>query len=139
MQLGFNISYNDLYSIDGMRKINDYYLEFLNKKGIDFEKIHKIENLSEHAIELDQFIKILFKIDDIPINSKHYNEIHDCKRNFIQRLAVKNINKNIDINDINKKAIEIFNQDLPISDIDFTNKVLQWLLRPNVCNEELKV
>ncbi|MDH5796611.1 MAG: FAD-dependent oxidoreductase, partial [Anaplasmataceae bacterium] len=37
------------------------------------------------------------------------------------------------------KAIEIFNQALPISDIDFTNKVLQWLLRPNVCSEELMI
>ncbi len=112
MKLALGLEYKDLYSIDGLHRIDKLFLDFLKRESSSLYNVFietrakKIESFnSEQLISfseiLEKFIGKIFSIEN-DIVSYHRkrefsNHLYEVKRNFIHRTAIQKYKKE-DIN-----------------------------------------
>ena len=116
MKLNFDLVYEDIYSLDGISKIDENFLSYLKQEDFNlFQKVMesreaKIESftseiLIELSIKLEKFIALLFSIEKEVysyIEARRYSKkLYATKRNFIQRYALKKYKKE----DLNENEI----------------------------------
>ena len=110
LKLDFGLSFNDLYSNEGLKKIDKCWLEFLSNKDSNLyqnlnllraaeleDKSLKGKELSNLLIELacvlEEFLSQLFGVSaEVKKVSNQYSSlsvIYNCKRMFVQRTAAK--------------------------------------------------
>src|SRR5690349_5998658 len=126
MNLNFTINFNDLNSLEGLKKIDKIFLNYLEKENnILHDKIVKyrisVKNkvlpdseYSNFLIDLapyfDDFISELFFIEaenlDLKRRQKDFNIIYECKRKFVQRVF-KNYDDHKYTKDISKTSQEL--------------------------------
>ncbi len=95
----FNIEFQDLYSIDGIAKIHQKFLEFLTEKSpahFSQYQIHNAEN-SQYLIEIAKILEI-FLVELFLIHEKNaqlkeqyskYKKVCEARKEFIQRHIAK--------------------------------------------------
>jgi len=106
LELGFKISFDELYDHHGLRRVDDAFLEFLGSADpalssrlgaarADNNSIGRKDEsqlLIEVAAHLDDFLAQLFRIEsDVTALSDAHNALaplYRCKRQFVQRKAV---------------------------------------------------
>jgi NADPH-dependent glutamate synthase beta subunit-like oxidoreductase/NAD(P)H-flavin reductase len=117
LKLAFNLGFNELYNLEGIKKIDDIFLKELSKTYPDLyhnliiartellEPKAESKLIIELAPILEDFIAELFAIkSEVKKLAESHNilaPIYSCKRLFVQRQAVKSYNPeesaNIDI------------------------------------------
>ncbi|UAT43079.1 hypothetical protein GUI12_02845 [Anaplasmataceae bacterium AB001_6] len=145
MKLNFGLKFRDLYSVDGIIKLNSLFDEFvLNDKK---------ENLIDSAILLQNFILSLFDIKDnfekIKTLIVDKQKIYYLKRNVIQKkILSKNykldnisdeidnlIRKEFNIDVINEKSLQdILNNDLSEFQMDLLKQYFHYQIDSNIKN-----
>ena len=98
IELNFNIKFEDLYSISGLRTIDEKFLDFLNTQNptlmhdlvVGRENTYISSELILHiAPHLENFIITLFNLKYSQNNSLNYHKkasaLFECKKRFIQR------------------------------------------------------
>lgn len=118
----YNLKFLDLYQNDGLKRIDEHFLQFLSKKQPDLaqnlqnlrqnpdflEKKAKTEFLIETAKILEEFLAEFFQISaqNEELQQKHHDLaiIYEVKRDFVQRFIAKKYSAN-DIKNINKEQI----------------------------------
>lgn len=128
IKLGFNIKFNDLYDLVGIKKIDQIFLAFLADLNLNlYHKLLKLraEKTSYDAgftIELATYVELfLSKLFYLEVNiqtlsneAKRLNLIYECKRNFIQRkvykkYAISELNK-LSLSDLKLKITKIIGE-----------------------------
>lgn len=105
----YNLDFEDLYDIDGLHRIENYFYEFFQQQDEQiyqqflilrsdqgkFSKKEASEILIAAAIHVENFIVDLFDIkkhnDDLINRHYEFNIVAAVKRDFVQRKAVKKI------------------------------------------------
>ena len=95
----FNLEFPDLYAVDGLEKIHQKFLEFLQENSpahfLEYQ-IHNAEN-SQYLIEIGKILEI-FLVDLFLIHEKNselkmqylkYKKVCETRRDFIQRHVAK--------------------------------------------------
>lgn len=107
MRLAFGLTFQDLHTIDGLRKLDRLFMDFLH----DFDgnlalvlnqfrstphKVHRQEYselLIKSASLLDDFLAVLFAIEPevhkTRLSHQEFDIIYECKRKFVQRYALR--------------------------------------------------
>jgi NADPH-dependent glutamate synthase beta subunit-like oxidoreductase/NAD(P)H-flavin reductase len=95
----FNLDFQDLYAVDGLEKIHQKFLEFLQEKAPEYfleYQIHNAEN-SQYLIEIAKILEI-FLVDLFLIHEKNselksqylkYKKVCETRRDFVQRHIAK--------------------------------------------------
>ena len=151
LTLDFNLSFTDLYSRQGLEKVDAAFVEELKASNADlFNRLvaaranpdsldEKTESnlLIEVAPYLEDFIGRIFSIsaDLNKLKAEHDNlaPLYTCKRSFIQRRATKickpEEGKNLDGDALVKELEKIFDE--PFSDeLVYAKHVVQWMDNP---------
>lgn len=137
--LGFGFHFNELYSNEGLQKIDLAFIDFLNKelgdtclnarkKGISYEEENYL--LFTLAPYLEDFLAKLFRIQTqvqfLQEQTHAMAPILQVKRQFVQRFALKKYKKEdlefIDIIKVSKQLAPFLNNDF--SDLNFAKCVL---------------
>lgn len=86
LNLSFNLQFQDLYTGDGLQKLNQAFGDFVPKGFHDLI-------LEEKALHLEDFLEVLFNIQpqNQSLRGSHsdLDPIYHCKRQFVQRMALK--------------------------------------------------
>jgi NADPH-dependent glutamate synthase beta subunit-like oxidoreductase/NAD(P)H-flavin reductase len=146
IKLGFNLKFDDLYSVFGLEQLDKIFLNYL--EDIDPSLATTLEALKTNAPKLDEiyysnflintsphlenFLIELFSIQGIARNNvkayRDFDLIYQCKRQFVQRIALKKYSKdeakNFDITRLLQKLTSLLSGDL--SDFNFANAVTVW-------------
>lgn len=146
----FSISFSDLYHIDGLKKLDSVFLDYIKNYNKDLYNLlckareNKSYN-SQLVIELspvvEEFISRLFFIEKETeaLRKKHedFVVLYKCKRLFIQRYALKKYVKtdDIDIDSVIKKLILKF----PVQEQDFAQKAMFWFEHREKYQEEVEL
>lgn len=136
MQLKFNILFSDLYSRDGLIKLDQVFLQYVENNNKDLcqllitsrrEKISDSGLLIDLSYLLDEFIAKLFSIEvEVKKLTKKHNDfaiIYKCKRLFVQRYALKRYIES-DIKDVAEELSHFI--PLPCTDKKFAEQVMYW-------------
>ncbi|AHC39119.1 FAD-dependent oxidoreductase [Ehrlichia muris] len=152
--LEFELTVQNLYTREGLVKLDNLFLSYLQSNNQDLHNILikerkkdiKSDNTSciiDLSYVVENFITKLFGIENEVVTQqnahKEFSEIYKCKRLFIQRYALKkypNIN-NLDISEIIQKISQIFK--LPIQEKEFVQQVLLWLEDQEKYSENLDI
>ncbi|AHX09632.1 FAD-dependent oxidoreductase [Ehrlichia chaffeensis] len=152
--LDFELTVQNLYTREGLVKLDNLFLSYLQSNNQDLYEIlikerqnnTKADNtpyIIELSYILEHFITQLFKIEDEIIiqrnKHKEFSEIYKCKRLFIQRYALK---KYPDINSLNiSETIQQISQlfQLPIQEKKFAQQVLLWFEDQEKYSENLDI
>ncbi|WP_341757138.1 MULTISPECIES: FAD-dependent oxidoreductase [unclassified Candidatus Tisiphia] len=107
MTLAFGLNFVDLNNLQGLRRLDEIFLNFLsNHSNSLYQTILSLRANSEQVdtkyysdflLEIspifDDFLAELFGIEqeiaDIRLSHKEFDIIYECKRKFVQRIAVK--------------------------------------------------
>jgi NADPH-dependent glutamate synthase beta subunit-like oxidoreductase/NAD(P)H-flavin reductase len=103
IELGFGIVYKDFKNPSGLKKLDGVFLGFLQEKSKDlYSRLHEYrvglivepKDLSLFLIELAKYLELfLFQLFQQTNNLENHYEnarlITRCKRNFVQRLALR--------------------------------------------------
>lgn len=138
LNLSYDLSFEDLYCVDGLRKIDSYFIEYLLKispdlcnrmliareKYFELYKSDESNLIIELAPHLENFIANLFDITKSLANyqSDHLklNVIYECNKQFIQRHVLNSKR------DFSKEDVSIAKTALMMYDIVLPNdNVLQ--------------
>ncbi|ETO91655.1 MAG: hypothetical protein P857_825 [Candidatus Xenolissoclinum pacificiensis L6] len=119
MNLNFNVSFNELYTVSGIHKINTLFNQTTSNS----------ESLTALAVKLEEFIINLFGIGEhyVKIQKKIENALilNKCKQQFVKK------NKYIEIDDTEfeqvKKEIEQTLQSNQITDIKLAKNIIHWM------------
>ncbi|WP_339046201.1 FAD-dependent oxidoreductase [Candidatus Mesenet endosymbiont of Agriotes lineatus] len=148
----FSISFFDLYHIDGLKKLDNVFLDHIKNYNKDLYhslcKARENKNYdSQLVIELspavEEFISKLFFIEEEAgaLRKKHedFVMLYKCKRLFIQRYALKKYVKtdDIDINLITKK-LSVFLK-FPLQEQDFAQEAMLWFEHKEKYQEEVEL
>lgn len=144
MVLGFNLSFNDLNSLEGLKKLDRIFLDYcdqhcqtllLFRTGPEAvsEPIYS-SFLLDLAPLLDDFLAKLFNVEPeanrLKQQAQQFDRIYECQRKFVQRIAVKRYPyqqlATINFPDCARRLTELFNQ--PITEQIFAEKIRQWQL-----------
>ena len=105
----YNLDFEDLYDVDGLHRIENYFYEFFQQQDetlyqqflilrsdqSKFSKKEASEILIAAAIHVENFIVDLFDIkkynDNLIDRHSEFNIVAAVKRDFVQRKAVKKI------------------------------------------------
>jgi len=117
IKLGFGLKYSDLYSTNGLYKIDKLFLHFLKKENdflykvlVDYRTKKYVENFdSDQLISISKIQeKFIGKIFGIENEILHYHksqeftkQLYTVKRNFVHRVAVQKYKKE----DINQQKV----------------------------------
>ncbi|WP_430231903.1 FAD-dependent oxidoreductase [Nitrosomonas communis] len=145
--LKFGMVFADLYCRDGLVKLDQAFLDFLQAgdaglcKRLELARLHpdslSLKDESAFLIELapwmEDFIAQLFGIDkEVRVLAARHHELaplYFCKRQFVQRRAKTKVSDEvlptIDANALEKKLEEEFGE--PFSELVFATHVARWL------------
>ena len=144
MQLGFGVSFADLYERDGLIRIDQAFLGFLGE--IDAALRERViaarkepgtlpagaesELLIALAPHAEDFIARLFGIEnEARALAEKHNELaplYSVKRQFVQRRALHKV-KAADIDNLDAAAVERELFGGPFTELEFARKVTAWL------------
>ncbi|MDX1402455.1 MAG: pyridine nucleotide-disulfide oxidoreductase, partial [Kiloniellales bacterium] len=156
LQLAFDLAFGDLYSREGIARIDDLFVAHLIESDKDLsERLGKARESSNEltsneesdllldlAPYLDDFLSLLFGIrEEVLKVSEHHNAlapIYSVKRLFVQRQALKKVSRD-EAAALDGQALEgELEKSLggPLSELSFAKGILAWEQEPEV-NEEL--
>ncbi len=156
--LGFDMIFADLYRRDGLVKLDQAFLNFLQEGEtglrirLDYARAHpddldpKDESalLIELAPWMEDFIARLFGIEtEVHTLAARHHELaplYSCKRQFVQRRAMNKVSEaeilTADGVVLEQKLVSEFGS--PFSEMVFATKVTQWLANEAENEERLK-
>ena len=166
MKLGFNTTFEQLYSRDGLITLDAKFIEELKQRDVALhnklvearaEKLQasgdKWQGKEESQLIIDlaphveEFIAELFNIrsEVTALKAKHFNlaPLYSCKRLFVQRKAAKAF-KAEDAAKLNGEALEQalaaygLNSAAEHFELEFAKKIMPWLDAPQQHEQELK-
>ena len=138
----------DLYSTDGLKKIDDLFLNAVEKHSPNLlqelvcarnEKSGDTNLILELAHVLEEFICKIFCIEsEVEVNrvlNEEFLSIYKCKRNFVQRYALKKFSSpetlSVKFEESFRKLKNILNLPGPtIDDSTFAKHVNEWMENP---------
>ena len=136
MQLKFNILFSDLYSQDGLIKLDQVFLQYVENNNKDLyqllissrrEKISDSRLLIDLSYLLEAFIAKLFSLEvEVKRLVKKHNDfaiVYKCKRLFVQRYALKRYIES-DVKDVTEELSHFIT--LPCADKKFAEQVMYW-------------
>ncbi|MFM7621062.1 MAG: FAD-dependent oxidoreductase [Alphaproteobacteria bacterium] len=95
----FNIEFSDLYNIDGLKKIDQKFSEFLKQKNLNcyqqflVNKNNNSQLLIEVAKSLEEFLVNLFLIEEqnsfLKLQHKNFDIVYEVKKEYISRSFLK--------------------------------------------------
>jgi NADPH-dependent glutamate synthase beta subunit-like oxidoreductase/NAD(P)H-flavin reductase len=140
--LKFGLIFADLYSSDGLSRLDDIFVNFLHE---NFPKLSaELSHARNHSAESELLIKLapiveafiskLFDIEDenTKLQNSHHNYavVAECKRIFVQRRALKKYKEVPDI-DIDKVRNIIFDgvtyNAVHKAELTFAQKTMGWI------------
>ncbi|EOA62091.1 pyridine nucleotide-disulfide oxidoreductase family protein [Anaplasma phagocytophilum str. CRT53-1] len=144
----------DLYSIDGLRKIDELFQEEVKRHCPNLlERLIEArctgegdaELIMELAHLLERFITKIFHIEE---ELKAYQKLHEefldlykCKRNFVQRYAVKKFpdreSPTLNVEETLLSILEVAN--IPVDENVFASKVNAWMEDKEQYEQQLDV
>ena len=149
IKLNFDLEFKDLYTFNGIRKLDNTWINFLKENQpnlyqqcLTYELNDVISDdqysrlILELAPFLEDFIALLFHIDnEIRVISQEYSQyaiVYRCKRQFIQREVLKNAQQGeyYDINVVRAK-LSVVNVD-PLDELKFAEFVFDSKLDNDV-------
>jgi NADPH-dependent glutamate synthase beta subunit-like oxidoreductase/NAD(P)H-flavin reductase len=159
MKLGFNLNFKDLYTIEGISKIDQIFISYLEemdkalaegfknfKTNIDNVGNLEYSNLIiTYSPHLERFLAKLFDIEEeisatLPAY-RNFDLIYKCKRQFVQRIAIKKYSKEqaaqFDINLLTQTLQNIFTQE--ITDLSFAKNISDWELDTELNRDKLDI
>ncbi|WP_250311369.1 FAD-dependent oxidoreductase [Rickettsia endosymbiont of Oedothorax gibbosus] len=107
MTLAFGLNFADLNNLQGLKKLDNIFLNFLRSHNYSLYQIILSLRASPEQVDqkyysdflleispiLDDFLAELFAIEqeiaNIRLSHKEFDLIYECKRKFVQRIAVK--------------------------------------------------
>lgn len=147
MQLAFGLHFADLHNIGGLRKLDQIFLTFLSDHDQHlYEMMLSLRSNPEEASNtsfsdfllkiapiLDDFLAELFAIEQevtkLRYSHKEFNIIYECKRKFVQRIALKKYPperlEGIDFEHVSKSLKELLGDEF--TQTKFAYQVLEWL------------
>lgn len=148
LTLSFGISFYDLYTHEGLLKLDQKFLHYLKQKDVElYDKLKDARNnhasiLPEHhsalILELSEplevFIAKLFYIEDEIHSSQAYHKdlsvIYECKKSFIRRQVCKNYSaktdwSKFDHKDYHQKLTKVLGENF--DQLSFAKQVRVWL------------
>jgi len=159
LELGFDISFDDLYDRDGLTKLDAAFFDFLTQRAPDTalalqEARHAPDTLdakSQSALLLDiaehfdVFIGELFGIQDAMVKLRAQHDalapLFSCKRLFVQRKAQKAYKPDAAA-ELDGEALLKTIEGLtgsPFDELAFANAVMQWLDAPEDHAENIDI
>ncbi|MFV9838937.1 MAG: FAD-dependent oxidoreductase [Aaplasma endosymbiont of Hyalomma asiaticum] len=138
----------DLYSIDGLKEIDDLFLNEVEKHSPDLlqelvcarnKKSGDTSLILELAHILEEFVSKIFcvesEVEVIRSMNKEFLSVYKCKRNFVQRYALKKFSSpealNIKFEESLRKLKNILNSSSDnIDDFTFAKHVNEWMENP---------
>ena len=159
MNLNFTINFDDLHSLEGLKKIDKIFLNYLKKENeVLCEKLLEYRLLIQHhdllsldyskflidiAPYFDDFVAELFFIENenfiLKCRQKDFDIIYECRRKFVQRVF-KNYDsynhKEIDFSKTSQELARIIGK---ITQQSFAQNVTKWLRKPENFQSELKI
>lgn len=158
MKLGFNLDFNEL-DLTGLKKLDQIFLDYLFKadrslhkdlmlfRSTPFSIIPKdySEFLLKISPHLDDFLGELFCISkEVTISRlkhKDFDIIYECKRKFVQRVAVKKYPpekiKDIDFEDAYLKLTDLIGTNF--TSREFAKQIIIWQQAEENFVEELDI
>ncbi len=155
----FGITLADLYNRDGLVKLDQEFLDFLQKGNAelhaqliharahpnDFKPKDESALLIEVASWMEDFVAKLFNIEAEAraLAAKHHElaPLYFCKRQFVQRRAKSKVKppelEQIDGLALEQKLVAVFGE--PFSELVFATKVALWLENEADNEEHLKL
>ncbi len=135
MQLKWGLNFTDLHSLEGLHRLQKLFEHFVTEHGYTLPKSQG-DNISAFLIDiapvLDDFLAQLFSIEEkvfaLRAEHKEFDIIYECKRRFVQRIAVKKYPietlKDIDFAAVSKALQELLGGN--ITQGSFAKQVLAW-------------
>lgn len=157
ISLAFGLEFDDLYSIDGLKKIDEEFLKFLSQQNAEFQetllssrqhlKIDKKEYsklIVNIAPYIEEFIISLFslntQISALRKDHNNFEEILRCKRFFVQRQAVRKYESHEWLGfDYHKKLGELEAYIGDFSEHNFAVRVNNWLQNKDKYEAQLNI
>ncbi|ABV84354.1 FAD-dependent oxidoreductase [Rickettsia massiliae] len=158
MKLGFNLDFNEL-DLTGLKKLDQIFLDYLFKADRSLHKDLMLfrstplsiipKDYSEFLLKisphLDDFLAELFCISkEITISRlkhKNFDIIYECKRKFVQRVAVKKYPpekiKDIDFEDVYLKLTDLIGTNF--TSREFAKQIIIWQQAEENFAEELDI
>ncbi|ABV72958.1 putative bifunctional glutamate synthase subunit beta/2-polyprenylphenol hydroxylase [Rickettsia canadensis str. McKiel] len=158
MKLGFNLDFNEL-DLTGLKKLDQIFLDYLFKADSSLHKDLILfrstpfsiipQDYSEFLLKispyLDDFLAELFCISKEVIISrlkhKDFDIIYECKRKFVQRIAIKKYPpekiKNIDFEEIYLKLTDLIGTNF--TSREFAKQIIIWQQEEESFVEELDI
>ena len=164
MNLNFSIDFDDLSSLEGLRKLDAVFLEYLASKNQllhgnllkyrseialedDWEEDAQKNSLPtcfmELAVCIDDFLTELFSIEEenltLKVLQKKFDIIYECRRKFVQRVCRENQRQEIEITsflDVSKSLTNIIGC---ITETAFAENVIKWLKSPEIFKTQLEL
>ncbi|AFC73679.1 FAD-dependent oxidoreductase [Rickettsia montanensis] len=158
MKLGFNLDFNEL-DLTGLKKLDQIFLDYLFKADRSLHKDLMLfrstslsiipKDYSEFLLKisphLDDFLAELFCISkEITISRlkhKDFDIIYECKRKFVQRVAVKKYPpekiKDIDFEDVYLKLTDLIGANF--TSREFAKQIIIWQQAEESFAEELDI
>ena len=157
MNLNFTINFSDLHSLEGLKKIDKIFLNYLEEENyilyqmlIEYRLVAYYSDslafdyssfLIDIAPYFDDFIAELFFIKEenfaLKCRQKDFDIIYECRRFFVQRIFKNydsSLHKEIDFLKTSQELAEIIGK---ITQQTFAQKVTEWLKEPNKFQLEL--
>ncbi len=155
LKLKFGLDFADLYSVEGLEKLDNSFIEYLDQRNpemtsllLKFRKEKKYgKELSQDIISMasfvEGFISDLFGIEEAvrSLKDKHdaLANIQKCKRLFVQRQAVRDHrSESWDTFDDSFYREKIQNT-CSFNEVDFSNKVMELLEDKEKNKEDLEI
>lgn len=157
MNLAFNLKFTDLNKLEGLKKLDLVFLKFLKDHNhFLYENLLLLRNNSDQINQdfysnflleispiLDDFIAQLFNIEEevskLRQSHKEFDVIYECKRKFIQRIAIKKYPydklKEINIDQVSSFLERILGKNF--TEKTFAKHIVQWQLNEKKYSAEL--
>lgn len=150
--LGFDISFEELNSLAGLKKLDQEFLQFIGSHdGILQQKLLSLR--ASHTPNSDILIKLSELLDDfigelfgVELENFKFKEdvidldlIYEARRKFVQREYKKYSHEELtqlETNNIEKKLIELIGE---LSELNLAKSIIKWLKDHNTYSRELKV
>lgn len=157
MKLAFGLDFTDLNNLEGLKKLDQIFLQFLCDHSFPlYEKLLSWRNnsdqvdhnyYSEFLLEIspifDDFLAQLFgiekEIDKLRLSHKEFDIIYECKRKFVHRVALKKYPYE-KLEELNfNKLLSFIEQFLGVgfTEDKFAHQILAWQLNKKKYSHEL--
>ncbi|MBT5827855.1 MAG: FAD-dependent oxidoreductase [Alphaproteobacteria bacterium] len=117
-EFNFNLNFEDLYALAGIKKIDQEFIGFLNEiNPVLTEQLLALRTRQEHytakfTIELAPYLELFLvklfnlteEVNELCCAAKELNFVYECKRNFIQKKVVRKY-KNEDLSNLSILAL----------------------------------